>query len=259
MGKRTNMPQAYLTIDDSPTPRTGELFDFLKERDLQAQFFCRGDFMEEHPQAIIKAIQQGHIIGNHLYSHQPASTLGYDKTIDEIEKTERLIERAYESANIPQPGKYLRFPYLDRGNGARTEQEFYDLIENIHSNGTKNLEVFHGELVLKLQEYLHKSGYSQPYHDITHPLYSISEIRDAADCFLTYTSLDWMLSPRHKGKHSSQTIKDLQHRMEEDPYLFQPDNVHIVLFHDDREGIIDETCALIDYMLERGISFRNYT
>jgi peptidoglycan-N-acetylglucosamine deacetylase len=253
------MSQAYLTIDDSPTPRTHQLLDFLAKRNLQAQFFCRGDFMEEYPHAMIEAIRQGHIIGNHLYSHQPASALGYDETIREIEKTEGLIEKAYRHTGISQPGKYLRFPYLDRGNGARTEQEFYDLIDTVKTNQTNELDIFHGELVLRLQEYLHKEGYTQPYKDITHPLYSIPDIRDAADCFLTYTSFDWMLSPRHKGKHSSQTTKDLQHRMEEDPYLFQPESVHIVLFHDDREGIINETCTLIDYMLERDITFRNYT
>ena len=253
------MSQAYLTIDDSPTPRTDELLDFLKEKDLQAQFFCRGDFMKEHPEAITEAIRQGHIIGNHLYSHTPASTLGYNETIREIEKTDKLIEKAYQDAGTPQPGKYLRFPYLDRGNGARTEQEFYELVDKIETNETETLDVFHGELVLRLQKYLHKNGYTQPYEGITHPLYSIPEIKNAADCFLTYTSFDWMLSPRHKGKHSFKTTVDLQERMKEDPYLFQPDSVHIVLFHDDREGIIDETCSLITYMLEHGITFRNYT
>lgn len=252
------MIEAYLTIDDAPTPRTNELLAFLKQHKLQAQFFCRGDFMEEHPDAVCRAIKDGHIISNHLYSHRPASTLGYDIVIEEIEKTEALIDQCYAKAGIPKPGKYLRFPYLDRGNGAKTEQEFYKLIEDAKSTPKKTPKALDGDLVRRLQTYLKKQGYTQPYQDITHPLYQIPAIRDAADCFLTFTSYDWMLSPRHLGKHPYTTTDDLKNYMEKDLYILEENNVSITLFHDDKEGIISQTCELISYMMERGVKFRTY-
>lgn len=251
------MPEAYLTIDDSPTPRTPQLLEFLRSRNLQALFFCRGDFSEEYFDRLKDIVSAGHILGNHLYSHRPASTLGIEKVKEEIIKTEQLIDRAYQSVGKEKAGNYLRFPYLDRGDGDKAEQRYHDIVKAVQSGSDQVLE--DNEAVEIIQEFLNQRGYTQPFPDVTHPLYSVPEIRDAKDCLLTYTSYDWMLSPRHKGQQTYKTLDELKEKIDKDEYLNVEDSVNIALFHDDKEGIIEETCALIDHMLNRGIKFREFS
>lgn len=247
------MPKAYLTIDDSPSPYTGRLLDFLKKRNLQAMFFCRGHLLAENTAPMIRAAKEGHIIANHAFSHTPSGLLGYEAMTAEIECTENLIDDIYHQAGRNKPGLYFRFPYLDRGNGQKTEQEYDDLV---NASDAERQAIFGDADVVRLQTYLKNRGYQQPFEGVTHPLYALPEIRDAADCLLTFTSYDWMLTARHIGKHPYQTINDLKQRIDNDPYLHIKSSVHIVLFHDDRECILDDVCELIDHMLECGITFK---
>jgi peptidoglycan/xylan/chitin deacetylase (PgdA/CDA1 family) len=254
--RTTPMPEAYMTIDDSPSPRTGELLEYLESRRIQALFFCRGDFIEIYPEAVQMILSQGHLLGNHLYSHQPCSNLGLDKTIEEIERTQILIEQACQCAGIICPGRYLRFPYLDRGDGDKTEQRLYELAEALQNGSDEPF--LRGGFVDSLQDYLHRKGYKQPFPDVNHPLYNVDLIRNAADCLLSFTSYDWMLSPRHIGKHNFKTVESLKENIDKNIHLLLEDSVNIVLFHDDKEGVIYETCELIDHMLARGLTFREY-
>ncbi len=250
------MAEAYLTIDDSPSPRTDQLLDFLAKRDLQALFFCRGDFMELYPAQVINIIQAGHVLGNHLYSHTPASQLGYDAVISEIEKTEALIAQAYKDAGIVKPGSFLRFPYLDRGDGAKNEQRFQEIVTMVQSGSLDPID--EPQDVLKIQKYLKENNYFQPFKDVNHPLYQVAQIREAADCLLTFTSYDWMLSARHLGREVYTNVEQLKEIIDNDSYLLLEDSVNIVLFHDDRDGVISESCALIDHMLACGLNFKDY-
>ncbi|MBP9050968.1 MAG: polysaccharide deacetylase family protein, partial [Alphaproteobacteria bacterium] len=59
------MKFAYLTIDDSPSPHTDSLTDFLVERGVPAVLFCVGERIEANPSPIIRAIEKGMVIGNH--------------------------------------------------------------------------------------------------------------------------------------------------------------------------------------------------
>ncbi len=250
------MFEAYLTIDDSPSPRTGILLEFLKSRNIQALFFCRGDFMEKYPKQVEQIVRHGHVLGNHLYSHQPASILGVENVKQEILKTEHLIQQAYDTVNIKKPGSFLRFPYLDRGDGQKNEQKFSELVKLVQNGSSAPLEI--SSEVAEIQAFLEEHKYYQPFKDITHPLYTIEAIRNARDSLLTYTSYDWMLSPRHKGNHAYKTVEDLKEKIDKDDHLLLKESVNIVLFHDDREGIIDEVCDLIDHMINKGIKFRDY-
>ena len=54
---------AYLTIDDAPTEDFIRKVNYLKSVNVPAIFFCRGDRLEQRPDDLIYAIQQGFIIG----------------------------------------------------------------------------------------------------------------------------------------------------------------------------------------------------
>ncbi|MDE6518500.1 MAG: polysaccharide deacetylase family protein, partial [Acetatifactor sp.] len=59
-----------ITFDDGPHPRyTEQLLDGLKERGVHATFFVTGEHAELHPDIIKRMQEEGHLIGNHTYSH----------------------------------------------------------------------------------------------------------------------------------------------------------------------------------------------
>lgn len=59
-----------LTFDDGPHPdRTPRVLDILKKHGAQATFFVVGKNAEAHPEIIRRIVAEGHLIGNHTYSH----------------------------------------------------------------------------------------------------------------------------------------------------------------------------------------------
>jgi peptidoglycan/xylan/chitin deacetylase (PgdA/CDA1 family) len=60
----------YLTFDDGPDPAsTKSLLDILRKLRVPAMFFCNGMAAEQNPDLLSQIRQDGHLIGNHGYSH----------------------------------------------------------------------------------------------------------------------------------------------------------------------------------------------
>ncbi len=99
--------QIALTFDDGPhsvyTPR---LLDGLRKRGVHATFFLVGENVEGK-EAIVKQMQEdGHLIGNHGYSHVQMSKEEVNTACEQIEENNKLIE----SITGKRP-EYLRPPY----------------------------------------------------------------------------------------------------------------------------------------------------
>ena len=58
-----------LTFDDGPGIYTLEVLELLKKYNSKATFFCIGKNIETHPEILQKVIDEGHLVGNHSYSH----------------------------------------------------------------------------------------------------------------------------------------------------------------------------------------------
>ncbi|MBK8207250.1 MAG: polysaccharide deacetylase family protein [Planctomycetes bacterium] len=59
-----------LTFDDGPDPDfTPRVLDLLKEKDVQAAFFCVGARVRQHPALAKRIAQEGHTLGNHSDTH----------------------------------------------------------------------------------------------------------------------------------------------------------------------------------------------
>ncbi len=59
-----------LTFDDGPNePYTSQILDILASRDIKATFFVIGSNVELYPETARRIIAEGHVIGNHSYSH----------------------------------------------------------------------------------------------------------------------------------------------------------------------------------------------
>lgn len=237
------MPSCYLTIDDSPSDETNDLVDYLSHKNIPAILFVRGDLLEKNPDPIIRAIQKGLVIGNHAYAHKPHGDMTYEQAIENIQKCDSLIDKAYAAANIKRQGRYFRFPYLDRGNGDRIERHF-EQVSDIDINADPK--------VAKIQEWLTEQGFNQPFQT-DHPLYQNTSIAQARDCLMTFTSFDWKLGPRHARQWDCRTVKDLINRIDGDQYLSKT-NGSILIFHDEH-GLLENFKTLVDHMMVKGYEF----
>ena len=59
----------YLTFDDGPSARTGEILDVLKEKDAKATFFVVSTQNEANLQMMKRIVEEGHTLGMHTGSH----------------------------------------------------------------------------------------------------------------------------------------------------------------------------------------------
>lgn len=59
-----------LTFDDGPNePYTSQLLDVLDKYQVKATFFIVGKNVETYPETAKRIVAEGHIVGNHSYSH----------------------------------------------------------------------------------------------------------------------------------------------------------------------------------------------
>jgi len=92
--KRTKIKEIALTFDDGPTELTPKFLDLLKEKNIQATFFCIGKQIEKYPETFRRIIAECHTIGNHTYSHSNnTGFLSSSKMIEEIEKCDEVIAK----------------------------------------------------------------------------------------------------------------------------------------------------------------------
>lgn len=81
-----------LTFDDGPHPQyTEQLLDGLKERGVKATFFVTGEHAELHPDLIKRMSEEGHLIGNHTYSHIQLQSNNREEFKAQIVKTNKII------------------------------------------------------------------------------------------------------------------------------------------------------------------------
>lgn len=100
-------PSIAITFDDGPSGRyTGRLLDGLKERNVKASFFLIGENAEENPELVERIYKEGHLIGNHTYSHVQMTHLSEEAAVGEIEKTDQVI-----SAITGEHVAYMRPPF----------------------------------------------------------------------------------------------------------------------------------------------------
>ncbi len=91
----TNKKIISLTFDDGPDAVvTPHILQILKNYNIPASFFCVGKKIEEYPELLKEIFKDGHIVGNHSYSHSKIFDLRSTKNmIIEIERTNEIIEQ----------------------------------------------------------------------------------------------------------------------------------------------------------------------
>ena len=85
--------QLVLTFDDGPDPEwTPKILDVLKTEHVPAAFFVIGLNAESFPGLIKRVYNEGHLLGNHTYSHPNIATVSPERLRVELNFTQRLIE-----------------------------------------------------------------------------------------------------------------------------------------------------------------------
>lgn len=93
-----------ITFDDGPSSKTtGLLLDILKEYDAHATFFVLGHKVEANSALIARMEEEGHVVGNHTYDHKDLSKLGSDAIYDEVESTNKLVEKYAARPTLMRP------------------------------------------------------------------------------------------------------------------------------------------------------------
>jgi peptidoglycan/xylan/chitin deacetylase (PgdA/CDA1 family) len=96
-----------LTFDDGPDPRyTPHILDTLAEYEVRATFFVCGEMADWNRDLLSRMADEGHVVGNHTWSHPLLTRLRRSKIRSEMERTSDVIEKAY--GERPQ---WFRAPY----------------------------------------------------------------------------------------------------------------------------------------------------
>ena len=104
---QNEMKKVALTFDDGPHYEYTEiLLDGLLERNVQVTFFVTGEHAELHPELIRRMYQEGHLVGNHTYSHMQLRTDNRERYKEELVLTNEILEEIGGEEIV-----YVRPPY----------------------------------------------------------------------------------------------------------------------------------------------------
>lgn len=122
-----DVKRVALTFDDGPHPYyTQQLLDGLKERGVCATFFVTGEHASLHPDIIERMAQEGHLIGNHTYSHMQLTSSNREEFKQELLKTNEVI-----TGITGQEVVYVRPPYGSWDKKFETEINMFPVLWNV--------------------------------------------------------------------------------------------------------------------------------
>lgn len=91
---RTDKAYVALTFDDGPDAyMTPKVLDVLDRHGVKATFFVVGEKVRKFPDIVRRIVDEGHIVGNHTYSHSAVFTISGRRMVQkEIEDTQRAVD-----------------------------------------------------------------------------------------------------------------------------------------------------------------------
>ena len=97
VGVRTLPPadkdRVLLTFDDGPHPEgTPPVLDVLRKYHARAVFFVVGSRVHRAPALLSRIVEEGHLLGNHSYVHEPAELRTVRRYREDLERCQALIE-----------------------------------------------------------------------------------------------------------------------------------------------------------------------
>lgn len=98
----------YLTFDAGyENGYTAGILDVLKKHRVEAAFFLVGNYIEKSPELVRRMVKEGHLVGNHTYSHPDMSEIAAE---DAFREELTRLEKAYKRVTGKEMRKYYRPP-----------------------------------------------------------------------------------------------------------------------------------------------------
>lgn len=110
----------YLTFDNGyENGYTKKVLDVLKKNDVKATFFITGHYIESATDLTKRMVKEGHIIGNHSWSHPDFSKVSNEQIKRELERLEARVKEVTGQKKTP----FIRTP---RGNFSEESLKYTD-------------------------------------------------------------------------------------------------------------------------------------
>ncbi len=90
----TKKKDIYLTFDNGyENGYTGKILDVLKEKKVPATFFVTGHYIKTQKDLLLRMKNEGHIIGNHSWSHPDFTAVNDEKLREELTSVTEEIKK----------------------------------------------------------------------------------------------------------------------------------------------------------------------
>ncbi len=87
------LPEVALTFDDGPNPPyTNQILAILQRYHIHATFFCVGEHVAAFPSIVRQEYYDGHIVGNHSYTHPYMPALSAPSVAWQLSTTSDIIQ-----------------------------------------------------------------------------------------------------------------------------------------------------------------------
>ncbi|XID95727.1 delta-lactam-biosynthetic de-N-acetylase [Paenibacillaceae bacterium WGS1546] len=103
----TRKKELYLTFDNGyENGLTSRILDVLRDKKVPAAFFVTGHFVKDQPELIVRMALEGHLIGNHSWSHPDLSQVGAGRIREEMEQVREAVAELTNRETM----RYMRPP-----------------------------------------------------------------------------------------------------------------------------------------------------
>jgi peptidoglycan-N-acetylmuramic acid deacetylase len=104
----TDRKVIYLTFDAGfENGYTSSILDTLKKHKVKATFFLVGNYLKTSPDLVKRMVSEGHIVGNHTYSHPDMSKIS---NLESFQKEMTEVEDMYLKITGTKMQKFYRPP-----------------------------------------------------------------------------------------------------------------------------------------------------
>ncbi len=172
-----------ITFDDGPHPYyTEQLLDGLKERGVVATFFVTGEHASLHPDIIRRMQEEGHLIGNHTYSHIQLTSSNREKFKEELIATNEVLQEI-----TGEEVEYVRPPYGSWDKSFEAELNMFPVLWTVDPLdwSSRNVSRITDKIVNKVEE--NDIILMHDYYDtsVTAALKAIDELLEEGYVFVT--------------------------------------------------------------------------
>lgn len=100
----SNQNLIALTIDDAPSPYTGQILDLLKEYNARATFFIIGSQISSFPGLLERIHAEGHETGSHAWRDEPSHSLPLTDLKQQVLEMDELLPVNANGEKYFRPG-----------------------------------------------------------------------------------------------------------------------------------------------------------